>query len=196
MRKILRTLVAKILDELARPSPGGPQTADKSWAAAIGVFLTYLTAALGFAEWPAAGELEAATALVAQAAGEGAALGVAAGLGAWLKRNRPKAPGGGGAKVGSPWGVVLAAALMAATLAGCAAAGNVGEAAGKAADRALGDVAERLDEACDAPGADLLQDALVDALNARMERNRVTGIVCTPKAAATAPDGTDPAAAE
>jgi hypothetical protein len=118
--------------------------------------------------------------LIAKTAAEGAGLAVTAGLGAWLKRNRPKA--GDGVKLAVPWPAVLAALALAVSLSACAASGAVGDAASKAADRALTFVAERLDDACDTPGADLLQDALVASLNERMERNEVTGIVCVPKA--------------
>ena len=117
-------MLSGIVTEFTAASPGGRQTADKSWAAALGVLILYGLAAVGFGDWPEDGELLRALQVLA----EGSALAAAAALAAYAKRNRPKAaPAKKDSTARSPWGVVVAAALLSVGLIGCDSLGPTGQ---------------------------------------------------------------------
>ena len=115
-------MLSRIVTEFTATSPGGSQTADKSWAAALGVLILYGLAALGFGDWPDDGQLLWAL----QALAEGGALAAAAALAAYAKRNRLKLPATD-STARSPWGVVVAAALLSVGLVGCDSLGPTGQ---------------------------------------------------------------------
>ena len=113
----------RIFKEFTASSPGGPQSADKSWAAGLGVLILYGLAALGFGAWPQEDQLFWALQVLA----EGGALAAGAALAAYAKRNRPKPAPEAAATARSPWGVVIAAALISVALVGCDSLGPTGQ---------------------------------------------------------------------